>query len=98
VSGQLTDLTQRKVGVIVFAGAFVGELVQQVRASPTPIVLITPLPYRLLCPSLRRRPGHSRSCHPDASLRYSATSPCIVATLATAGMESPFGWHASGPI
>jgi putative ABC transport system substrate-binding protein len=39
VSGQLTDLTQRKVGVIVFAGFFVNEeLVQQVRASPIPIV------------------------------------------------------------
>ena len=41
-SGQLTDLTQRKVGVIVFAG-FVptDELVQRVRASPIPIVIGT---------------------------------------------------------
>ena len=39
-SGQLTDLTQRKVGVIVFA-RFVptDELVQRVRASPIPIVI-----------------------------------------------------------
>jgi putative ABC transport system substrate-binding protein len=36
---QLTDLTQRKVGVIVFDGFFVNEkLVQQIRASPIPIV------------------------------------------------------------
>jgi putative ABC transport system substrate-binding protein len=39
LSAQLIDLTQRKVGVIVFAGFFVNEeLVQQVRASPIPIV------------------------------------------------------------
>src|SRR5215471_16066655 len=39
LAGQLTDLTQRKVGVIVLAGFFVNEeLVQQVRASPIPIV------------------------------------------------------------
>jgi putative ABC transport system substrate-binding protein len=41
LSGQLTDLTQRKVGVIVFVGTFAtAELVQQVRASPIPIVFI----------------------------------------------------------
>jgi putative ABC transport system substrate-binding protein len=40
LSAQLTDLTQRKVGVIVFAGfAMTEELVQRVRASPIPIVL-----------------------------------------------------------
>jgi hypothetical protein len=39
VSGQLTDLTQRKVGVIVLAGSGATErLLQQVRASPVPIV------------------------------------------------------------
>src|SRR5262249_47523157 len=39
LSGQLTDLTGRKVGVIVFAGfPAIEELVQQVRASPIPIV------------------------------------------------------------
>jgi len=39
---QLTDLTQRKVGVIVLAGpAPIDELLQQVRSSPIPIVLIT---------------------------------------------------------
>jgi putative ABC transport system substrate-binding protein len=37
--GQLTDLTQRKVGVIVFAGfPAIEELAQQLRASPIPIV------------------------------------------------------------
>jgi putative ABC transport system substrate-binding protein len=42
LSGQLSDLTQRKVGVIVFAG-FVptDELVPRVRASPIPIVIAT---------------------------------------------------------
>jgi putative ABC transport system substrate-binding protein len=39
LAGQLTDLTRHKVGVIVLAGFFVNEeLVQQVRASPIPIV------------------------------------------------------------
>jgi len=39
LSVPLTDLTQRKVGVIVIAGfALSEELVQQVRASPIPIV------------------------------------------------------------
>jgi putative ABC transport system substrate-binding protein len=37
LSAQLTDLTQRKVGVIVLDG--LQELVQQVRASPIPIPL-----------------------------------------------------------
>jgi putative ABC transport system substrate-binding protein len=38
LSAQLTDLTQRKVGVIVFVGwVAIEELVQQVRASPVPI-------------------------------------------------------------
>jgi putative ABC transport system substrate-binding protein len=37
LSAQLTDLTQRKVGVIVLAGFLVNEeVVQQVRASPNP--------------------------------------------------------------
>jgi len=40
LSAQLTDLTQRKVGVIVFPGALpIEELVQQVHASPIPIVM-----------------------------------------------------------
>jgi putative ABC transport system substrate-binding protein len=40
LSTQLTDLTQRKVGVIVFPGVVpTEELVQQVRASPIPIVM-----------------------------------------------------------
>jgi putative ABC transport system substrate-binding protein len=39
VSAQLTDLMQRKVGVIVFVGFLpIVELLQQVRASPIPIV------------------------------------------------------------
>jgi putative ABC transport system substrate-binding protein len=39
LSAQLTDLTQRKVGVIVFPGVLLEELVQQVHASPIPIVM-----------------------------------------------------------
>jgi hypothetical protein len=40
LSGQLTDLTQRKVGLIVVAGfAPKEELLQQVRALPIPIVV-----------------------------------------------------------
>jgi putative ABC transport system substrate-binding protein len=39
LSAQLADLTQRKVGVVVFAGLNLSEeLLQQVRASPIPIV------------------------------------------------------------
>ena len=42
LSGRLTDLTQRKVGVIVVVAAFpTEEFVQQVRASPIPIVFGT---------------------------------------------------------
>ena len=42
LSAQLTDLTQRKVGVIVFVGfPATEELVQQIRASPIPIVFGT---------------------------------------------------------
>src|SRR6516164_9932966 len=41
LSAQLTDLTQRKVGVIVFVGPFTEELLQQARTSPTPIVFVT---------------------------------------------------------
>jgi putative ABC transport system substrate-binding protein len=40
LSAQLTDLTQRKVGVIVLT-VLNEELVQQVRASPIPIVFVT---------------------------------------------------------
>src|SRR5262249_49701402 len=40
LSAELTDLTQRKVGVIVFTGIpAIKELVDQVRASPIPIVM-----------------------------------------------------------
>jgi putative ABC transport system substrate-binding protein len=42
LSAQMTDLTQRKVGVIVLGGFLLNEeLVQQVRASPIPIVFTT---------------------------------------------------------
>jgi putative ABC transport system substrate-binding protein len=55
LSDQLTDLTQRKLGVIVFAGlAAIEELLQQVRASPIPIVINSgPSPmtdFRWSCP------------------------------------------------
>ena len=58
VSGQLTDLTQRKVGVIVFAGFFVNEeLVQQVRASPIAIVIAVSDPVRQSVVAGMNRPG-----------------------------------------
>src|SRR5215468_5334554 len=41
LSALLTDLTQRKVGVIVAGVLPIEELVQQVRASPIPIVFNT---------------------------------------------------------
>ena len=41
LSGQLTDLTQRKLGVIVLAGSSDEVPLQQVRASPIPIVFAT---------------------------------------------------------
>jgi putative ABC transport system substrate-binding protein len=55
---QLTDLTQRKVGVVVLAGGLGNEeLVQQVRASPIPIVLSTADPVRLGLVASMNRPG-----------------------------------------
>jgi putative ABC transport system substrate-binding protein len=59
LSAQLTDLTQRKVGVIVFAGfPPTEELVQQVRASPIPIVFNTGVdPVRLGLAASMNRPG-----------------------------------------
>ena len=59
LSGQLTDLTQRKVGVIVLAGfVAIGELLQQVRASPIPIVFSTGVdPVRFGLVASINRPG-----------------------------------------
>jgi putative ABC transport system substrate-binding protein len=60
VSAHLTDLTQRKVGVIVLDGAGLQseELVQQVRASPIPVVFGTGLdPVRLGLVASMNRPG-----------------------------------------
>ena len=58
LSAQLTDLTQRKVSVIVLAFALTEELVQQVRASPIPIVFITGIdPVRLGLVTSINRPG-----------------------------------------
>ena len=59
VSAQLADLTQRKVGVIVFAGWVpTEELVQQVRASPIPIVFgIGDDPVRVGLVASMNRPG-----------------------------------------
>jgi putative ABC transport system substrate-binding protein len=57
---QLTDLTQRKVGVIVLTGGFLpfDELVQQVRASPIPIVFVAGGdPVRLGLAASMNRPG-----------------------------------------
>src|SRR5262252_1834948 len=41
LSGQLTDLTQRKVSVIVSTVVVSGGILQQVHASPIPIVFVT---------------------------------------------------------
>jgi putative ABC transport system substrate-binding protein len=58
VSAQLTDLTQRKVDVIVLVGHGANEeLVQQVRASPIPIVFGTSDPVRLGVVASMNRPG-----------------------------------------
>jgi putative ABC transport system substrate-binding protein len=58
LSAQLTDLTQRKVGVIVLAGFLVNEeLARQVRASPIPIVLISGDPVREGVVASMNRPG-----------------------------------------
>ena len=59
LSGQLTDLTGRKVGVIVFAGfPAIEELAQQLRASPIPIVFITGIdPVRTGLVASLNRPG-----------------------------------------
>jgi putative ABC transport system substrate-binding protein len=58
LSAQLTDLTQRKVGVIVLTAFIAREIVQQVRASPIPIVLITGTdPVRLGLVTSMNRPG-----------------------------------------
>jgi putative ABC transport system substrate-binding protein len=58
LSAQLADLTQRKVGVIVFVGAGANEeLVQQVRASQIPIVVSAGDPVRLGYVASMNRPG-----------------------------------------
>jgi putative ABC transport system substrate-binding protein len=60
LSGQLADLTQRKVGVIVPTGGFLQfeELVQQVRASPIPIVFgVGDDPVRMGLVASMNRPG-----------------------------------------
>ena len=59
LSAQLTDLTRLKVGVIVLAGFLVNEeLVQQVRASPIPIVFNTGAdPVRVGLVASVNRPG-----------------------------------------
>jgi putative ABC transport system substrate-binding protein len=60
-SGQLADLTQRKVGVIVLEGGGIlpfEELVQQVRASPIPIVFnVGGDPVRVGLVASMNRPG-----------------------------------------
>jgi putative ABC transport system substrate-binding protein len=60
VSGQLTYLTQCRVGVIVLTGGFLQfeELVQQVRASPIPIVFgVGDDPVRMGLVASMNRPG-----------------------------------------
>jgi putative ABC transport system substrate-binding protein len=59
LSGQMTDLTQRKVGVIVLAGFTSSqELLQQIRASPIPIVYVGGIdPVRFGLADRMNRPG-----------------------------------------
>jgi putative ABC transport system substrate-binding protein len=59
LSAQLTDLTRRKVGVIVFAGfVAIEELLEQVRTSPIPIILnIGADPIRFGLAVSMNRPG-----------------------------------------
>jgi putative ABC transport system substrate-binding protein len=59
LSAQLTDLTQRKVGVIVLAGFLLNEeLARQVRASLTPIVFgVGDDPVRVGLVASMNRPG-----------------------------------------
>jgi putative ABC transport system substrate-binding protein len=58
LSAQLTDLTQRKLGVIVLAGFLANEeLVQQVRASPIAIVIVASDPVRQSVVASMNRPG-----------------------------------------
>ena len=58
LSAQLTDLTQRKLGVIVLAGFLANEeLAQQVRASPIAIVIAASDPVRQSVVASMNRPG-----------------------------------------
>ena len=58
LSAQLTDLTQRKVGVIVFAGALPIEgVLQTLRATPIPIVTNSDDPVRIGLVASLNRPG-----------------------------------------
>jgi putative ABC transport system substrate-binding protein len=58
LSAQLTDLTQRKVGVIIFVGFGANEeLFRQARASAIPIVLASGDPVRLGFVASMNRPG-----------------------------------------
>jgi putative ABC transport system substrate-binding protein len=58
LSAQLTDLTQRKVGVIVLVPALTEGVFRQVRASPIPIVLISGADLvRLSLVTSMNRPG-----------------------------------------
>src|SRR5215831_10725665 len=55
---QLTDLTQRKLGVIVLVGSGSSEeLLQRVRASPIPIVFGATDPVRMGVVASMKRPG-----------------------------------------
>jgi putative ABC transport system substrate-binding protein len=67
LSAELTDLTQRKVGVIVLAGFLVNEeLAQQVRASSIPIVFnagVDPVGTHLVA-SMNRPGGNVTGVYP----------------------------------
>jgi putative ABC transport system substrate-binding protein len=58
LSGQLTDLTQRKVSVIVNTVVVSGGILQQVHASPIPIVVVSGAdPVRFGLAASMNRPG-----------------------------------------
>ena len=101
LSAQLTDLTQRKVGVIVVV-AGTEELVQQVRASPRPshwaIMRFS------FCGNLGKRAGSYRLCFRrpgKQSTKGQTSAPCLALNAAPSARlgtkDSPHSMQAIGP-
>jgi len=104
LSAQLTDLTQRKVGVIVFVGfPATEELVQQIRASPIPIVFGTGAdPVREgLVASMNRPGGNATGVNAlgnELSGKYLSLLHDLVPKAATiAALFDPLFLRISGP-